>query len=520
MYIVTASQMQELDRRTIRETGVPGNVLMERAGNGVVSTLEKVEGSLHDRTVSIFCGKGNNGGDGFVVARLLRQKRCKVHVCLLAKPQDLNGDAKTMYQRYIKLGNTAEVLTCPSQEKIQKILGQSDLVVDALLGTGISSTVKDEYAATINTINASGLLTIAVDIPSGIQTDTGAILGTAIRAKFTITFGYPKLGLFLGPAIDHVGEIHQVAIGIPDEHIENMPISTTLITANEIKRILPDRKPSSHKGTYGHTGIIAGSLGKTGAAALAALAALRVGTGLATIATPQSVNASLESKTLEAMTLPMPETSEKTLSLSALPLLQTFAQTHQALGLGPGLTTHPETMEMLQALISKIQRPCVIDADALNALAGKTDILRNCHSIPVLTPHPGEMARLIGNVSAQHINAHRLTVAQEFAQQYACILVLKGARTIVAEPDGQAAICPTGNPGMATAGMGDVLTGMIAGLLAQGIPPGLAAKAGVFLHGLAGDLGMHELGQASLMASDVLDFIPQAILTTQQETSE
>ena len=520
MHIVNASQMQELDQRTIHEAGVPVEVLMERAGNGVVTALEEMEGSLHGKTVAIFCGKGNNGGDGFVVARLLRRKGCTVHVCLLAKTQELNGDAKTMYQRYTNLVDTAKFLTCPSQEKIQQLLGQSDIIVDALLGTGISSSVKNEYAATINTINASGLLTIAVDIPSGIQTDTGMVLGTAIRAKLTVTFGYPKLGLFLGPAIDHVGEIRQVNIGIPDEYIEGLPIHTTRITADEVKGILPDRKPSSHKGTYGHTGIIAGSPGKTGAAALAALAAFRVGTGLVTIATPQSVNARLESKTLEAMTLPMPETSEHTFSLAALPLLETFAQTHQAVGLGPGLTTHPETMEMVQALIPEIQRPCVIDADAINALAEKPAILRNCHSTPVLTPHPGEMARLVGDISAQHVNAHRLSVAQEFAQHHSCILVLKGARTIVAEPDGQAAICPTGNPGMATAGMGDVLTGMIAGLLAQGLPPGLAAKAGVFLHGLAGDLGMHKLGQTSLIASDLLNFIPQAILTVQHETSE
>ena len=520
MHIVTASQMQELDRRTIQEAGIPGKVLMERAGRGVVSALEEMEGSLHGKTVTIFCGKGNNGGDGFVIARLLRRKRCKVHVCLLAKPQDLNGDAKIMYQQYAKLRNTAKVLTYPSQEKIQQLLGQSNIVVDALLGTGISSSVKDEYAATIDTINASGLLTIAVDIPSGIQTDTGAVLGTAIQAELTVTFGYPKLGLFLGSAIDHVGKIHRVNIGIPDEYIEDMLVPATLITADEIKGILPKRKPSSHKGTYGHTGIIAGSMGKTGAAALSALAALRVGTGLVTIATPQSVNASLESKTLEAMTLPMPETSERTFSLAALPLLRTFVQTHEAIGLGPGLTTYPETMKMAQNLISEIRCPCIIDADALNALAEKTDILRNCHSTPVLTPHPGEMARLVGNVSTQDINAHRLTVAQEFAQHHSCILVLKGARTVIAEPDGRVAICPTGNPGMATAGMGDVLTGMIAGLLAQGLPPGLAAKAGVFLHGLAGDLGAHELGQASLIASDLLDFIPQAISTVQQETNE
>jgi len=518
MKIVTAKQMQELDRRTIHEAGVPGAVLMERAGNGVVIALERSLGAPRGKSATIFCGKGNNGGDGFVVARLLRRKQCKVRVCLLANPQELKGDAKTMYQRYTKLSNTAKVLDHPSEETIQHCLEDSDFVVDALLGTGIATSVKDQYQTAIEAINASGLPTIAVDVPSGIHTDSGAILGAAVQARLTATFGYPKLGMFLGPAIDHVGDIHYVDIGIPPHYIDEMDIPTTLLTPASIKGLLPPRKASSHKGTFGHAGIIAGSLGKSGAAALAAQAALRVGTGLVTVATPKSANSSLEAKILEAMTIPLPETPEFTLSLQSLSLLEAFAQQRDAIGIGPGLTTHPETVKLIHALLTEMDSPCVIDADALNALAEQPGLLGPRQSTPVLTPHPGEMARLMKNSDTRDINANRFTIARDYAQHTRCVLVLKGARTIVAGPDGLAGICSTGNPGMATAGMGDVLTGMIAGFLAQKLDPLDAANAGVFLHGLAGDLAALKVGQAGLLARDLLDCIPQAILTVQQGT--
>jgi ADP-dependent NAD(P)H-hydrate dehydratase / NAD(P)H-hydrate epimerase len=516
MKIVTASQMQELDRRTIHEAGVPGKILMERAGTGVLAAIEQSFGPPRGKTVTIFCGKGNNGGDGFVVARLLRRKQGKVHVCLLSNPRDLKGDAKTMYQRFTKLAGTSKVLANPSEEKMLQLINRSDFLVDALLGTGITSPVQGQYQAAIKSMNASGLPIIAIDIPSGLHTDTGSILGSAVQACLTVTFGFPKLGLYLGSAVDQVGNIHHVDIGIPTSYINDMKVPTTLITLRSTKDVLPPRKPSSHKGTFGHVGIIAGSRGKTGAAALSALAALRVGTGLVTVGTPQSVNTCLEAKTLEAMTIPLPETPECTLSLASLPVLQDFAQTRDAIGIGPGLTTQSETVKLIQALLPKIDRPCVIDADALNALAGHLGILHACRSTPVLTPHPGEMARLMGHTSTLDINANRLTSAQNFAQSYSCVLVLKGARTIVAGPDGQAAICPTGNPGMATAGMGDVLTGMISGLLAQGLTPWQAAKAGVYLHGLAGDLAAQKTGEAGLIARDLLDCIPQAIQTVQR----
>ena len=516
MEILTASQMQELDRRTIHEAGVPGKVLMERAGTGVVAALEQTFGLLRGKITTIFCGKGNNGGDGFVVARLLHQRRCKVQVCLLAQPQDLKGDARTMYLRYTKLAGAAKVLANPSEEKIHRLLKHSDIVVDALLGTGISSPVKDQYRTTIEAINASRVPTIAVDLPSGIHTDTGAILGLAVQARVTVTFGYPKLGLYVGPAIDHVGDIHCVDIGIPQEYLDGMKIPATLMTQESIKNLLPLRKPSSHKGTFGHAGIIAGSPGKTGAASMAAQGALRVGTGLVTVATPTAAHPALEAKTLEAMTIPMPGTPEGTLSLQSLPLLKQFAQQRDAVGIGPGLTTEPETVKLIHTFLSEMDFPCLIDADALNALGGHMDLLGTCPIPPVLTPHPGEMSRLMKGTSTQAINADRLTIARDFAQHTSCVLVLKGARTIVAGPDGRAAICPTGNPGMATAGMGDVLTGMITGLLAQKLSPWDAAVAGVFLHGLAGDLASQRVGQAGLLARDLLDDIPQAFLTVER----
>ncbi|MEK6525969.1 MAG: NAD(P)H-hydrate dehydratase, partial [Nitrospirota bacterium] len=283
------------------------------------------------------------------------------------------------------------------------------------------------------------------------------------------------------------------------------------ITMDKVHRLLPQRIPSAHKGTYGHVGIIAGSVGKTGAAALAAKAALRVGTGLVTVATPTSVNDTLEAKLLEAMTVPMPETEARTLARSGLERLVSFANARSAIAVGPGLTTHPETVELIQALIPRLEKPSVLDADALNALAGRTSLLTECKIQPILTPHPGEMARLEEQATPQSINADRIGTATRFAQRRGVILVLKGARTVVAHPDGRAAICPTGNPGMATAGTGDVLTGMIVGLLAQHLSEWDAACAGVYFHGLAGDLAAAQLGPAGMTAGDVIDRIPYAL---------
>jgi NAD(P)H-hydrate epimerase len=386
--------------------------------------------------------------------------------------------------------------------------------VDALLGTGLSAPVTGAYRDAIEAMNESGRPVISVDLPSGIHADTGAVLGAAVRADLTVTFGLPKLGLYSGPGLDRAGRIEVVDIGIPAAFVDAIASRVTLLTPAIVRRLIPDRRPSSHKGTYGHAGIIAGSVGKTGAAAMAAKSALRVGAGLVTVATPASVNDTLEAKLLEAMTVPMPETKERTLARAALEELLSFISARTAAAIGPGLTTHQETVELLHALVPRLEKPSVLDADALNALAGRISLLDACKVPPILTPHPGEMARLLDNATAQSVNADRVGVALTFAQARRVVLVLKGARTVVANPDGRAAICPTGNPGMATAGTGDVLTGMIVGLLAQGLGPWDAACAGAYLHGLAGDLASLRFGAAGMTAGDVIEQIPYALAHT------
>ena len=471
--IVTAEQMRALDQRTITEALVPSLTLMERAGAGVVTHLEARYAPLAGKSVIILCGKGNNGGDGFVVGRLLRRKQAQVHILLLASPEDLSRDAKTMYQRFLRSAGKSAV-TCPADvETIQQRLATGDILVDAILGTGLSTPVTGLYRDAIEAITAVGRPTVAVDLPSGLHADTGAVLGAAVRADLTVTLGLPKAGLYSGSGIDCAGTVRLVDIGI-----------------------------------------LAGSVGKTGAAAMAALSALRIGTGLVTAAIPSSANDILEAKLLEVMTLPMPETKARTFARSGLDRLLAFAGARDAVAIGPGLTTHPETVDLVQELVKRIDKPCVLDADALNALAGKSSLLTECKRPPIITPHPGEMARLETEATTQSVNEDRLGTATRFARERGVFVILKGARTVIARPDGLAAICPTGNPGMATAGTGDVLTGMVGGLLAQGLAPWDAACAATYFHGLAGDLAAQHLGQAGMIASDLIQHIPHALAPT------
>lgn len=509
--IITAAQMQELDRRTITEARIPGTTLMERAGSGVVSCLEQVLGAPRGKVVTIVCGKGNNGGDGFVVARLLHRRHAKVRVLAMAPVSELSRDAATMYRQFVRAAGKSAVRLYTSKSQAQSLLCDSDILVDALLGTGLSSEVAGRYGEAIDNINEAGRPVVAVDLPSGLHADTGTILGRAVRASLTVTFGLPKLGLYQNHGIDLAGLVSLVDIGIPQAYIDAVQSRTTLITPAFVRASLPARRPSSHKGTFGHAGIIAGSVGKTGAAAMAANAAIRVGAGLVTVAIPSSVNDVLEAKLFEAMTVPMPETKARTLSRTAFDRLASFIAARTAIAIGPGLSTHPETVELVQALVKQLDRPSILDADALNALAGRASLLTECKTPPILTPHPGEMARLEIDATPQSVNADRIGAAVRFARERGVFVVLKGARTVIARPDGAVAICPTGNPGMATAGTGDVLTGMIVGLLAQGLPSWEAACVGPYLHGYAGDLAASAKGQAGLIAGDVIEQIPHAL---------
>ena len=503
--------MQALDRRTIMEAKVPALLLMERAGAGAATVIESLCSPLRGKRVTILCGKGNNGGDGFVVARLLRQRQAKVTVLLLAPASNLSRDAAVMYRRWLRVAGASSSKPFRSSEQSASMLAASDCIVDALLGTGLSTEVSDPYREAIRLMNQAGRPIIALDMPSGIHADDGKLLGQAVHATATVTFGLPKLGLYVGAGIDHAGTVHLVDIGIPPAYVDAVDSRTVLITNEAVAKAFPLRLASSHKGTFGHAGILAGSVGKTGAAALAAQAALRIGAGLVTVGTPNSVNDVLEAKLLEAMTLPLPETKSRTLARAGLDHVLSFMRTKSALAIGPGLSTHPETVELVQSLTKHLDRPSVLDADALNALASRASLLTACKIPPIVTPHPGEMARLETDATAQTVNADRLGTARRFARERGVFVVLKGARTVIARPDGVLAICPTGNPGMATAGTGDVLTGMIVGLLAQGIPAWEAACSATYLHGSAGDLAAHQLGQAGMLARNLIDHIPYAI---------
>ncbi len=514
MWLVTPEQMQLLDRRTIQEAKVPGTTLMERAGTGIVTHLQKHYGSLKGKNVVVICGKGNNGGDGLVVARLLQHKGAHLTVILLTPYQELSKDAKTMFRRFKKMAKPSQILLLPTQKKLESVVNNAHLIVDALLGTGLSSSIREPYASTIHAMNASSAYAVAVDIPSGLDGHTGAILGTALQADLTVTFGCPKLGLYVGEAIDQVGHIEVVDIGIPPEYVQELKPQHHLLTQEVINSLIPHRRQSSHKGTFGHAGIIAGSPGKAGAAALAALGALRTGTGLVTVATPRSVTSIVETKVLEVMTLALPETPEHMLGTEAGPALLRFCQDKSALAFGPGLGISPAITKLLSQLLPQFEVPCVLDADALNNVVALPDIFSKMKQAPVLTPHPGEMARLLGNTNSKTINQDRIGVASAFATQHQVILVLKGANTVIAHPQGEIAICPTGNPGMASAGMGDVLTGMIAGLLAQGLTAWDSARVGVYLHGLAGDLASLSMGEPGLIASDLIAQIPHALTQT------
>lgn len=513
MKIVTGEQMKELDRRAIIDGHIPAIVLMERAGSAVVSCLEQRFGPVKGKRITIICGKGNNGGDGYVVARMLRRRHALVRILTVTPLSNLSRDAATMCRQFVKAAGKSSIYPYKSQKQAKTLFHDSDILVDAIVGTGLSTAITGHYAEVIDAINEASRPVVALDLPSGLHADTGAMLGHAVSADLTVTFELPKLGLYQNHGIDAAGEIAIADIGIPSGYIDTIRNHASLITQDAVRSYLPTRRLSSHKGIFGHAGIIAGSVGKTGAAAMAANAALRIGAGLVTVAVPSSVNDVLEAKLLEVMTAPMPETKSRTLARSALDRLQTFMAARTALAIGPGLSTHPETVELVRALTKHLDRPSVLDADALNALTGRTALLASCKIPPIITPHPGEMARLEAGATPRTINSDRFGTATRFACERGVFVVLKGARTVIARPDGALAVCPTGNPGMATAGTGDVLTGMIVGLLAQGLAPWEAACAATYLHGAAGDRAASIKGYAGLIAGDIIEQIPTVVQT-------
>ncbi len=510
MKIVTAEEMKRLDRKATADYGIPSLLLMENAGRGTVDAIERTAGPVRGKRIVVLAGRGNNGGDGVAAARHLRMRGAEVIVYLLSPVEKVSGDARVSLDIWMQTGGVLHVVGAFRWNHLTQELAESDLIVDALLGTGLSHLVEGDYAKAIASINRADRPVVAVDIPSGISADTGEVLGIAVKADFTFTMALPKWGHFLQEGLEHRGKLDVVDIGFPPALIEREKIAADLITPQMRIGFPPPRPRGIHKGAAGHLLIVAGAVGKKGAALMTAEAALRSGAGLVTIALPKSIDVATAGLK-EVMTLPLPETEEGTLSQAGEKLLRQAIKGKDAVAIGPGLSENEETQRLVRTLIGEVSIPMVVDADALNALAGDLSVLKNRKIPAVLTPHPGEMGRLVGK-RADAIQRDRPSVAADFAEAWNAIVVLKGAHTIIAAPDRSLRINNTGNPGMATAGTGDALTGIIGAWLAQGIAPIEAATWGVALHGDAGDLAAAGRGEIGLITSDLIEQIPKAIL--------
>ncbi|MDT8900014.1 NAD(P)H-hydrate dehydratase [Anaeroselena agilis] len=510
MKIATAPEMRRIDERAANEYGLAGLALMENAGGEVARKVADILGGAADKKVCIFCGKGNNGGDGFVAARHLAARGAKVKVFLLGVKTAVGGDALANLGILLKMG--AEVIEIAGERDCDKAAlatAFADCLVDALLGTGFSGEVSGDLAAVVKIINAAGKPVVAVDIPTGIDADTGRVRGVAVSAAHTVTFGLPKPGLLFQPGAAHAGTVTVVDIGLPAALLADAGMRQNAVTATLVRRLLPPRRPWAHKGTGGRVALVAGSPGLTGAAALASMAAVRAGAGLVTVGIAAGLNAIMEVKLTEVMTKPLPEETCGIIGPAAVEEIAAIAETADVLAIGPGLGRAAETVDAVREIVRNVRCPLVIDADGLNALAGHTESLLETEALAVLTPHPGELARLTGR-PLPVINADRLGAARDAATGLGAIVVLKGPGTVIAYPDGEAFINTTGNAALATGGTGDVLTGVIAALVAQGLTSHDAAVAGVYLHGLAGELAAGAR-LAGMAAGDLLPALPAAI---------
>lgn len=512
MKLITAEQMREIDRAAIHERGIPSLVLMERAGAAVARcAASTIAGGNLRRRALIFAGKGNNGGDAFVAARHLEAEGIKTKTVLLSGKKEISGDARENLQRLEGMGADLVNVETPEQlEALREKAAAFDLVIDGILGTGVKGNVSGHFAEAISFINELRKPVVSIDVPSGLDATSGRACGVAVGAAATVTMGFPKTGLVRADGVEHSGRIRVADIGIPDDLVSNAPSEGELVVEQDLYHLFPSRRRTSHKGDYGRILIVAGSPGMTGASHLAASAAMRAGSGLVTVAVPRSLNPILEVKLTEAMTLPLPETSAGTLGMEAGDEILRVADKFDVVVIGPGLSRHPETVRMARMLVENLSAPMLIDADGLNALAEDVGILKKIKSQVILTPHPGEMARLLKKDTAV-IMGDRIAIVTEFARAYRVTLVLKGALTIVADAEGGVSINASGNPGMASGGSGDVLAGIIASFWGQGMSAVDAARAGVFVHGDAGDRAALRLGERALIASDVIDRLPTAI---------
>jgi hydroxyethylthiazole kinase-like uncharacterized protein yjeF len=510
--VLNTEQMREADRRTIEDIGIPSIVLMENAGRQAVAAMEAAFEDITSSRVAVICGRGNNGGDGFVVARTLVQRGIETSVFLLGSVAEVRGDARTNLEVLGRIGMTVVEITSAQEWELHfSELSEIDLVVDAMLGTGFRGRLSGLFETVVADLNSLGVPIVAIDLPTGLSADTAALDGPAVEASMTVTLAAPKIPLVFPPADTHAGDLVIADIGIPlplldeleGQHLE-------LLTREAMREIVPVRVADAHKGDFGRVVIVAGSLGRTGAAHLTAVGALRSGAGLVTIATPRSCLPVIAAMAPEYMTEPLEETAAGTIDYGALDRVLDLKA--DIIAVGPGLGQSPGTSAFVHALLERSGVPLVLDADALNAFAADPERLVGRDEVAVvITPHPGEMARLL-HTTIEDVQRDRLGAARSFAAAHRVHVVLKGHRTVIAAPDGRTFVNLTGNSGMATGGTGDLLTGMVAAWFAQLLDAEAACKLAVYVHGTAGDLAEADEGEVSLVAGDVASRIGDALL--------
>ena len=512
MRVLNTQQMHEADRQTIDEIGIPSIVLMENAGRQAVAAMEAAFEDLASSKVGVICGRGNNGGDGFVVARTLAQRNIEAIVFLLGSVGDVRGEARTNLEILGRVGVTVVEITNAQEWELHFTqISECDLIVDAIAGTGFHGQPTGLLETVIADINGLGASVVAIDLPTGVSADSHELQGEAIEASMTVTLAAPKIPLILPPADVYGGDLVIADIGIPASVIEELDGPwLELLTRERMREAVPTRAADSHKGDFGRVLVVAGSFGKTGAAHLAALGALRSGAGLVTIATPRSCVPTIAAMMPEYMTAPLEETSAGTVDFGAVD--RVLEMKADIIAMGPGLGHDPSTAAFVQTIVERSGVPLVLDADALNAFAGDPERLMGRESVDIIiTPHPGEMARLLG-VSVEQVQSDRLAHAREFAAAHRLHVVLKGHRTIIAGPEGRSFVNLTGNAGMATGGTGDLLTGMIAAWFAQMLDAEGACKLAVYLHGTAGDLSEADEGENALLATDIAAHLGDALM--------
>ncbi len=518
--LATAEQMQRFDSSAINKYSLPGIVLMENAGRAFADVLEKYVSSVEGKSIFIICGKGNNGGDGFVIARHLSNRGARVHVALLAKKKDVKGDAKTNLDILLKMVSSKKSFITfdevSSVKKLEQLL-KPDVIVDAIFGTGFSGEVKGFYAKTIEWINNQQSFVAAVDIPSGVNATAGIVENIAVKANLTITMGLAKIGHYVGDGREHSGTVEVVDISIPSFILHQFHTprlvggqATLRVEKEDVRRSLPQRPSTAHKYSVGTVLVIAGSRSFTGAPLMTAVSAMRAGAGAVILAVPKSIHAALIKKATEVMMVALEETEEGTISLKAIDEINKRLLWADVVALGPGLSQNLETRQLVHKLVQDIYKPLVLDADGLGMMAYDISILKKRIGETIITPHVGEL-RLLTKLDRDYIETNRVEVARTQAKNLHSILVLKGSPTATGTPDGRVFLNSTGNPGMATAGSGDVLTGIISSFLAQGMLPEEAAYCGVFVHGMAGDIAAKKFGERSIMAMDILDCIPETL---------